>query len=200
MTMAVSSMPRLVLASSSPFRRELLAKLCLPFEQASPDVDESPLVDETPQDLVVRLAVIKAQALSERFSHHLIIGSDQLAIGPQGKPLGKPHTHEKAVQQLLSMSGQRITFVTGLCLLNSATGRAQSHCERFDVVFRELSQDQVERYVEQEQPLNCAGSFKSEGLGIALFSALEGRDPNALVGLPLIALVEMLANESVFVP
>jgi len=193
-------LPSLVLASSSPFRRDLLAKLSLPFEQASPEVDESPLANEMPQQLVVRLAALKAQALAPRFPSSLIIGSDQVAIGPDGQVLGKPHTHERAVAQLLTMSGQRVTFVTGLCLLNVASGQLQTHCEPFDVVFRTLTQHQVERYVTAEQPLNCAGSFKSEGLGIALFRALDGRDPNALVGLPLIALVDMLAKESVFVP
>lgn len=194
-----ASLP-LVLASSSVYRRELLAKLKLPFEHASPDIDESALADEAPAAQVERLAINKAQALTERYPAALIIGSDQLAIGPDGKPLGKPLTTERAVAQLLSMSGRRVTFVTGLCLLNSQSGRVQSLCEPYVVQFRQLSQAQVERYVAAEQPLNCAGSFKSEGYGITLFQSFEGRDPNSLIGLPLMALVELLAQEGVALP
>lgn len=197
--MSTTALP-LVLASSSPYRRELLAKLGLPFTHASPDIDETPVAGESPHKLVVRLACAKAQALANRQPNSLIIGSDQVAIDAEGNPLGKPHTADKAVQQLLSLSGQRVTFVTGLCLLNSKTQHQQSLCEAFDVQFRDLDQSQIERYVKREKPLDCAGSFKSEGLGITLFDALEGRDPNTLVGLPLIALVALLAKEGIDVP
>lgn len=193
-------MPTLVLASSSPYRRELLEKLGLPFVHQSPAVDESALTGETPAALVERLACAKAQALANAYPDALIIGSDQMAIGPDGQALGKPHTHARACAQLLAMSGRRVTFVTGLCLLNTRTRHQQSLCEPFHVQFRELTPAQVDRYVERERPLNCAGSFKSEGLGITLFRAFEGRDPNTLIGLPLMALVDMLANEGVVLP
>lgn len=190
----------LVLASSSVYRRELLAKLGLAFEHASPNIDESALAHEAPAAQVERLAIAKAQALAVRFPQALIIGSDQMAIGPDGVALGKPHTADKAVAQLLSMSARRVTFVTGLCLLNSASGRVQSLCESYVVQFRALSAAQIERYVAAEQPLDCAGSFKSEGFGITLFQAFEGRDPNSLIGLPLMALVELLAQEGICLP
>lgn len=197
--MAASSLP-LVLASSSPYRRELLARLGVAFDHLSPDIDESQLPGEQPEALVTRLAAAKATKVADSFPEALIIGSDQLAIGPDGEPLGKPRTSERAVEQLLSMSGHRVTFVTGLCLLNSKTGNRQQLCEPFEVAFRRLTRPQVERYVAAEQPLNCAGSFKSEGLGITLFERLCGRDPNSLIGLPLIALVEMLAKEGLELP
>lgn len=190
----------LLLASSSPYRRELLKKLGLPFEHASPSIDETALVNETPNALVTRLAAAKAQALAADYPSYLIIGSDQMAVGPSGNALGKPHTDAKAVEQLLSMSGRQVEFVTGVSVLNSNTGHQQTLCESYTVHFRELSQQQVRRYVAAEQPLNCAGSFKSEGMGITLFERLEGRDPNTLVGLPLIALVDMLAKEGVALP
>lgn len=191
--------PALLLASSSPFRRQLLDKLGLNFIHQSPDIDESPLADESPVALVMRLAREKAAALADSHPDTLIIGSDQVAvIGDQ--VLGKPGTREKAIEQLSAASGQRVTFLTGLCLLNTATGRTQVACDPFHVQFRTLRPAQIERYVDAEQPLNCAGSFKSEGLGIVLFKALEGRDPNTLVGLPLILLTEFLAAEGVALP
>lgn len=196
----MSSHLPLVLASSSVYRRALLEKLGVPFEHASPDIDESVRPNEAPAALVERLAIAKARALAERHPQALIIGSDQMAISPDGAALGKPHTPEKAVAQLLAMSGRRVTFVTGLCLLNSATGRIQSLCEPYVVRFRELSQAQVERYVAREKPLDCAGSFKSEGYGVTLFQSFEGRDPNSLIGLPLMALVELLAQEGLDLP
>lgn len=198
--MSGESLPGLVLASSSPYRRVLLEKLGLPFVHQSPAVDETPLDGETPAVLVTRLAIAKAKALAAQYPHSLIIGSDQMAIGPDGTALGKPHTAARACAQLLAMSGRRVTFVTGLCLLNAGTGRHQSLCEPFHVHFRELTSAQVERYVEREQPLDCAGSFKSEGLGITLFRAFEGRDLNTLIGLPLMALVDLLANEGISLP
>ncbi len=191
--------PTLLLASSSPFRRQLLDKLGLKFIHQSPDIDESRLAGEAPLELVMRLAREKAEALAGDHPDTLIIGSDQVAvIGDQ--VLGKPGSREKAIEQLSAASGQRVTFLTGLCLLNTATGRTQVACDPFHVQFRTLRPEQIERYVDAEQPLNCAGSFKSEGLGIVLFKALEGRDPNTLVGLPLILLTEFLAAEGMSLP
>ncbi len=190
---------RLVLASTSPFRRELLQKLELPFETAAPRIDESRLPGEPPVELVQRLAREKARAVAADFPGALVIGSDQAACLDE-QVLGKPGSEEKAVAQLLAMSGKRITFHTGLCLWNSASGRFQLACEDYHVHFRELDEVQVRRYVEKEQPLDCAGSFKSEGYGITLFRRLEGDDPNSLIGLPLIRLVEMLGREGVTLP
>ncbi|MCU6664037.1 MAG: Maf family protein [Silvania sp.] len=187
-------MPNLLLASTSPYRRVLLEKLGLPFECAAPNVDESPRPGESPRHLVVRLAQEKAQSLAARYPDHLIIGSDQVCV-LDGEITGKPHTEENARQQLMKARGSIVTFYTGLALYNAATGHLQTECEPFDVHFRHLSEQEIEDYVRKERPLNCAGSFKSEGLGIALFDKLDGRDPNALVGLPLIALCQMLRRE-----
>ncbi len=192
-------MGELVLASTSPFRRELLEKLGLPFSTAAPDVDESRREGESPVELVQRLAEAKARAVAERFPRALIIGSDQVAC-VDGEILGKPGNRENAIAQLASMAGKTVEFRTGLCLYNSAEDRLQVLCEPFLVHFRSLNAGQIERYVDHEQPFNCAGSFKSEGMGITLFRKLEGDDPNALVGLPLIRLVEMLANEGIELP
>lgn len=189
----------LILASSSPFRREVLGKLGLAFDHHSPDIDESARAGERPTDLVLRLARAKADALAASHPDALIIGSDQVAV-IDGEVLGKPGDHANARAQLRRASGRRVTFLTGLCLLDAASGRHQTGCERFQVHFRTLRDDQIERYIEQEQPFNCAGSFKSEGLGIVLFKALEGRDPNALIGLPLIMLTDFLAAEGVALP
>ncbi len=189
-------MPQLVLASTSPFRRQILEKLGLPFDTAKPESDETPLTGETPEALVKRLAETKARAVTEQFPEALIIGSDQVAVN-EGKILGKPHTHEVAMQQLREASGKHVRFLTGLCLLNAATGKAQVEVVPFDVVFRDLSDEQIDNYLKAEQPYNCAGSFKSEALGIALFEKLEGEDPNTLIGLPLIRLVRMLEKEGV---
>lgn len=183
-----------ILASTSPYRRALLDKLGLPFECAAPQTDETPHPGETPRHLVLRLAQEKAQSLADKYPHHLIIGSDQVCV-LNGEINGKPHTEENARQQLLKASGNIVTFYTGLALYNSATGHLQTECEPFDVHFRHLNEQEIEDYVRKERPLNCAGSFKSEGLGIALFERLEGRDPNTLVGLPLIALCQMLRRE-----
>jgi MAF protein len=187
-------MSSVVLASTSPFRRMLLEKLGIPFISAAPEVDETPVPGESARQLVTRLAQAKAQALAERYPEHLIIGSDQVCV-LDGEIAGKPHTTERAVAQLKQASGHIVTFYTGLALYNSANGQLQIECEPFDVHFRHLTEAEIQRYVEREQPLNCAGSFKSEGLGIALFEKLDGRDPNTLVGLPLIALCRMLINE-----
>lgn len=172
----------------------LLEKLGIPFECAAPEVDETPQPGESPRHLVTRLAKGKAQSLAVRYPAHLIIGSDQVCV-LDGEITGKPHTEENAYQQLLRARGSIVTFYTGLALYNSASGHLQTECEPFDVHFRHLSEEEIMDYVRRERPLNCAGSFKSEGLGIALFDKLDGRDPNTLVGLPLIALCQMLRRE-----
>ena len=187
-------MSNLLLASTSPWRRMLLEKLTLPFDCAAPEVDETPQPGESARQLVVRLAQAKAQALASRFPQHLIIGSDQVCV-LDGEITGKPHTEENAHRQLRKASGTIVTFYTGLALYNSANGHLQTECEPFDVHFRHLSDQEIEAYIRKENPLQCAGSFKSEGLGITLFERLEGRDPNSLVGLPLIALCQMLRRE-----
>jgi MAF protein len=189
----------LVLGSTSPFRRELLQRLGLEFHIAAPQIDESRLAGESPERLVARLAVQKARAVADAYPDALIIGSDQVAE-IDGEILGKPGTRENAIAQLLQASGRTVTFHTGLCLLNAASDTAQVFVEPFRVHFRALTRAQVERYLDREQPYGCAGSFKSEGLGISLFSRLEGDDPNALIGLPLIRLVEMLEKEGISVP
>ena len=181
----------LVLASSSRFRQALLDRLQLPYQCYSPDIDETPLPGEPPQALVHRLALSKAHAVAERFPHHCIIGSDQIALF-EGDILGKPHTAERARANLARFSGHKVTFLTGLALVDTRHQRHHVHIEPFDVVFRTLSEQEIERYVALEQPLDSSGSFRMEGLGIALFERLEGRDPNALIGLPLIALCNML--------
>lgn len=185
---------KLVLASTSPYRKTLLEKLQLPFETVSPEIDETSLPDESPEQLVARLAESKAKAAAAKFSHALIIGSDQVAV-VEGKIVGKPGNHDNAVAQLKRASGKRVVFLTGLCVYNTASQRSQVEVVPFSVVFRQLTETQIEHYLQREQPYNCAGSFKSEGLGIALFERLEGDDPNTLIGLPLIRLVRMLENE-----
>ncbi|MBY5985019.1 Maf-like protein [Halomonas denitrificans] len=184
-------MTPLVLASSSPWRRELLERLGLPFSWASPDIDESPRPQEAPTTLVQRLSSAKAMALADIYSSHLIIGSDQVAVFGD-KILGKPHTAERARAQLAQFSGERVRFVTGLALLDTARQRHWVGHQHFDVVFRQLSAAEIDAYVEREQPLQCAGSFRMEGLGITLFERLEGDDPNSLIGLPLILLCRWL--------
>jgi len=189
-------MCKIVLASSSPFRRALLEKLMLPFLTAAPNIDETPLAGESPQDMVLRLSAGKAAALSEVYDNHLIIGSDQCCV--LGNIItGKPHSRENAIQQLRRSSGNLVTFYTGLVLYNSRTRRRQQTVEPFQVTFRNLTDGEIEGYVDAEQPLNCAGAFKCEGLGITLFQSLDGRDPNSLIGLPLIALAAMLRNEGI---
>jgi MAF protein len=191
--------PTIVLGSTSPFRRELLQRLGLPFSTASPDIDESEKPGESPSELVQRLAREKAQAVAADYPNALVIGSDQVAC-LNNTIMGKPGARDNAIHQLREASGHCVTFYTGLCLLNTATGEAQVVCEPFKVHFRELNQETIERYLDAEEPYNCAGSFKSEGLGIALFEKMEGDDPNALIGLPLIRLVSMLRQEGVQVP
>ncbi|YCH32060.1 Maf-like protein [Erwinia sp. D4-22] len=184
-------MTQLILASTSPFRQTLLNKLGLSFITAAPEVDETPLPDESAPQLVERLAQAKAQALAAHYPHGWIIGSDQVCV-LAGKITGKPHTEENARAQLRAASGNVITFYTGLALYGAEEKRLLSLYETFRVFFRPLSEAEINAYVTLEQPLQCAGSFKSEGLGITLFDRLEGRDPNTLIGLPLIALCDML--------
>lgn len=191
--------PSLILASTSPYRRELLGRLGVEFSVCSPDVDETRLPGELPFDLVRRLSEAKARAgAAQQVGDALVIGSDQVAVVGD-TVLGKPGSVERACEQLTRLSGQRVTFLTGLCLYNSAAQRAQVEVIPFTVVFRRLTTRQIEDYVRREQPLNCAGSFKSEGLGVALFERMEGDDPTALIGLPLIRLVSMLEAEGVAV-
>ncbi|CAK9884682.1 MAG: Maf-like protein YceF [Candidatus Erwinia impunctatus] len=184
-------MTPLVLASGSASRKALMEKLSLPFVTASPDIDESPHTDESPASLVIRLAEAKARAVAANFPQQLIVGSDQVCV-INDKIIGKPLTTANAIAQLQAASGQKITFFTGLALLDARSNTLSSCCEEYRVHFRHLTDREVIHYIQQEQPLSCAGSFKAEGLGITLFSALEGRDPNTLVGLPLIALCDML--------
>lgn len=187
---------QIVLASGSAYRRELLSRLKLPFEIRIPGVDEAPLPGEVPEATAARLAKVKAQAVSGDFPEALIIGSDQVAV-LEGVVLGKPHTHDNAFRQLRFMSGKTVTFHTALCLLNSRTGRLQERLVPYRVTMRPLTDAQIENYLLREQPYHCAGSAKTEGLGIALIAGMQGEDPNALIGLPLIALVDMLAGEGV---
>ncbi len=189
----------LVLASSSPYRRELLERLRLPFTWSAPAIDESRHMEESAEALVRRLAEEKARALSPNHSRHLIIGSDQAAVlGDQ--VLGKPYTLERAREQLLAASGKSVTFLTGLALLNSQSGDCQVDCIPFTVHFRDLSEGQITRYLQAEQPYDCAGSFKAEGLGVSLFRSTEGSDANSLIGLPLIRLVDMLHAAGIDIP
>lgn len=186
---------KLILASTSPFRKTILDKLGVDFDIASPEVDETALSNETPQQLVERLSIAKAKAVADKVDSALVIGSDQVSV-IDGAIIGKPHNHENAVKQLQNASGKTVTFYTGLCLYNASTDQYQSEVIPFNVVFRHLSQQQIERYLKKETPYNCAGSFKSEALGIVLFEKLEGEDPNTLMGLPLIRLVKMLEKEN----
>ena len=190
---------RLVLASTSPFRRELLARLQIPFEIADPETDESALGGERPEATAKRLAEVKARAVAPRYPNALIIGSDQVAAS-NGQCFGKPGSRENAIAQLRLMRGKEVIFHTGLCLLDSATDRAQVCCIDTHVGFRDLSDAEIESYLDKEDALNCAGSAKSEALGISLLSYLRGDDPNALIGLPLIALCNMLRAEGLALP
>ncbi|WP_085710933.1 MULTISPECIES: nucleoside triphosphate pyrophosphatase [unclassified Pseudomonas] len=189
----------LLLASSSTYRRELLNRLRLPFVCSSPDIDESHLAGESAIELVKRLAEHKARALADSHPAHLIIGSDQVAVLGE-RIIGKPHTFENARDQLMAASGASVTFLTGLALLNSQTGHCQVDCVPFTVHMRVLDQARVERYLHAEQPYDCAGSFKAEGLGVSLFQSTEGPDATSLIGLPLIRLIDMLLAEGVQIP
>jgi len=189
-------MKTLVLGSTSPFRKTILEKLNLDFECAKPNIDESAKINESPIELVERLAIEKAKAVAQKYNNALIIGSDQVALC-DGEILGKPHNFDNAVKQLTKFSGKCITFYTGLCVYDSKTNKTTSLVEPFHVHFNQLKQADIEAYLHAEEPYNCAGSFKSEGLGICLFEKLEGDDPNSLIGLPLIKLVFLLKQHQV---
>ncbi|MBI4190708.1 MAG: septum formation inhibitor Maf [Betaproteobacteria bacterium] len=192
-------MPRLVLASTSRYRRELLARLRIPFETVAPDVDESPLAGESPQALALRLACAKAQAVLDAYPDALIIGCDQVAVIGDTR-LSKPGNHGNAVRQLRLMSGKPVAFFTALCVLNARTSQRQAAIVPITVHMRELGSDQIERYLQTEPSYDCAGSARIEGLGITLVAKLEGEDPSALIGLPLIKLCQMLRNEGYDLP
>lgn len=188
--------PLLVLASTSIYRSELLARLQIPFVTAAPNVDETLLPNESARQTSLRLAQLKAHAVAQNFPDALIIGSDQVAL-LDGQQLGKPLTHDNALQQLQAMRGKTTIFYTALTLLNSKTGAMQTEVAENFVTLLDLSDVEIEAYLRKEQPYHCAGSFKSEGLGIALMSAMSGDDPNALIGLPLILLIKMLRHENI---
>ncbi len=192
-------MARLILASTSPYRRELLGRLRLAFETLAPQVDESRSPGETARSAAMRLAQAKAQAVARLHADALVIGADQLTE-VDGEVLGKPGTEKDAISQLARLAGRTVTFHTGLCLVAGPCARVQLDCVPYQVTLRPLALAAIKRYVAQERPFDCAGSFKSEGLGISLFSRQQGEDPTALVGLPLIRLVDMLALEGIRVP
>lgn len=197
--MSASASFALVLASTSRYRRELLARLALPFETAAPDVDETPRAGEAPRELALRLALEKAQAVAVRKPQAIVIGSDQVA-DLHGQPLGKPGTHERAAAQLARMSGQTVLFHTAVAVVQASRGFAQSSLATVTVRFRALDAATIERYLLAEQPYDCAGSAKSEGLGIALLQAIESDDPTALIGLPLIRTAQLLRAAGLTLP
>ena len=197
--MSASASFALVLASTSRYRRELLARLALPFETAAPDVDETPRAGEAPRELALRLALEKAQAVAARKPQAIVIGSDQVA-DLHGQPLGKPGTHERAAAQLARMSGQTVLFHTAVAVVQASRGFAQSSLATVTVRFRALDAATIERYLLAEQPYDCAGSAKSEGLGIALLQAIENDDPTALIGLPLIRTAQLLRAAGLTLP
>ena len=190
--------PQLILASSSIYRRELLERLQLSFSVVVPDVDETPLPDEKPEETALRLAQLKARKIGDLHPNALVIGCDQVAT-LDGLQLGKPLTHDNAVKQLTLMRGRTVFFHSALCLFNAASGNMQAEDVIYEVRFRHLTDAQIENYLRLEQPYHCAGSAKSEGLGIALMEYMRGDDPNALIGLPLISLISMLQKEGVSV-
>jgi septum formation protein len=191
--------PRIVLGSTSRYRAELLRRLTADFEQSAPGTDEAPLPGELPARRALRLAIAKADAAASGWNNALVIGSDQVAE-LDGRILDKPGTVENARAQLAASSGRDVHFHTALCLLDTRNGHRQTHVDHTRARFRELTAAEITRYVEREQPLDCAGSFKCEGLGISLFDSIDNRDPSALVGLPLIALARMLREAGVALP
>ena len=191
--MSSDTRPALILGSSSPYRRELLSRLRIPFEVATPDIDEAPLVGERPTATALRLSRLKAKAIAERYPGALIIGSDQVCT-LDDQQIGKPGTHEKALAQLQLMRGRTVTFHSALCLLDSRTGEAQVADVQTRAKFRDLSDAELDAYLRLETPYDCAGSAKVEGLGITLLERVESDDPTALIGLPLISLTGMLRH------
>jgi septum formation protein len=190
---------KVVLASTSKYRKELFARLQVPFSVVSPEVAEHALQGEAPQETAKRLAEAKARAVAGRHPDAIVIGCDQVAVA-DGRILGKPGNRENAVHQLRALSGRQATFYTALCVHNTTTGRTGVRVVPCRVTFRTLADPAIERYLDREQPYECAGSAKSEGLGIALIARLQGDDPSALIGLPLIALVDLLAEQGVQIP
>ncbi len=186
----------LILGSTSPYRRELLQHLSVPFTTAAPDIDETRLPAESPADMVKRLSLGKAKAVAATHTDALIIGSDQCAVLRE-EVMGKPGTHANAVSQLRKASGQTVTFLTGLCLYDSRDNSYQLDIVPFEVDFRTLTDTEIENYLLKDQPYNCAGSFRSESLGVTLFKRMRGDDPSALIGLPLIRLSQMLRQAGV---
>jgi len=191
--------PALILASTSRYRRELLERLRLPFDVESPRVDETPQAGERPAELALRLALAKANDVAARFAQAVVIGSDQVA-DLDGRPIGKPGSHERAVRQLEAMSGRSVVFQTAVAVVRRDTGFADAVLVPVTVRFRRLGEGEIERYLRAEQPYDCAGSFKAEGLGVSLFQSTEGPDATSLIGLPLIRLIDMLLTEGVQIP
>ncbi|MPQ77071.1 septum formation inhibitor Maf [Hydrogenovibrio sp. JE_KL2] len=187
----LSELPPIILASTSAFRKQLLEKLCLPFTTAKPDIDETPLAQESVEEMVNRLSLAKANEVANTVKNAIIIASDQSAVFEE-KPIGKPHNYENAFNQLKGFSGQSIAFLTGLVVIDQTRQKTYQSLDITKVFFRNLSDDDIHNYLMLEQPFECAGSFKSEGLGITLFEKIESSDPNALIGLPLIQLTTHL--------
>ena len=188
---ATASGRPLILGSTSRYRKELLARLCIPFQVEAPEVDETPLAQEAPEDLALRLALAKARAVANKYPDAVVIGSDQVA-DLDGEPLGKPGNHTNAVKQLKRMRGKTVIFQTALSVVCVATGFEQTDLAAVKVTFRDLTDAEIESYLKAEEPYDCAGSAKSEGLGIALLAAIDNDDPTALIGLPLIRTCHML--------
>lgn len=193
------SLPTVVLGSTSRYRAELLRRVLPDFEQRAPGTDEAPLPGETPRDRALRLAVAKARAVAVGLEDALVIGSDQVAE-LAGVVLDKPGTAERAREQLLASSGHQVHFHTALCLHDTRSSNDSVHVDHTVVTFRSLSPEEIDRYIERERPLDCAGSFKCEGLGISLFERIENEDPTALIGLPLIALARLLREAGLALP
>lgn len=190
---------QIILGSTSPFRKALMEKLAIDFTIAAPDIDETRLIDESAEAMVRRLSVEKAKEVAKTHQDGLIIGSDQCAM-LNNDIMGKPGTHENAVKQLQASSGNVVTYLTGLCVYDTNSGNYELDCIPFYVEFRSLSNDEINRYLHRDQPYGCAGSFKSEGLGITLFKKMRGDDPSSLIGLPLIRLCEMLRKQGIALP
>lgn len=195
----MTATPRLVLGSTSRYRAELLRRLCASFEQRAPGTDETALPGEPPAARALRLAIAKAEAAAAGLIDALVIGSDQVAE-LDGQMLDKPGTPDRACEQLAASSGRTVHFHTALCLLDSRSGERHTHVDHTQVRFRTLTDGEIQRYVEREQPLDCAGSFKCEGLGISLFERIDNEDPTALVGLPLISLARLLRQAGISLP
>lgn len=194
-----NALPEIYLASTSSFRKMLLQKLQIPFKTEKPEIDETSLPSENIESMIERLSLAKARKIADQYDNAIIIGSDQSAIF-KGKPVGKPHTHENAVKQLQSFSGKKIEFLTGLAVIDNRAEKSYYCLDRTFVHFRELTGTEIQDYLKLEQPYQCAGSFKSEGLGITLFSKIETSDPNALIGLPLIKLCNILRSCNISLP